>query len=194
MTLSPYPQKADMPCIVDVEELGRRIRHMRIERRLTLKQIEARSGLSATHISEIERGRTSPTVGALVRIARALSKDASYFIETEERGDIHHGERGPGARPARGLEPISRGIPGSMLFSYRITLAAGEFEIQPQAGEGDAIYYVVRGAAKASVGGHAVNLAAGDSVHASLQHAHQFHAAGDGPCEIVMVSSIAVSA
>ena len=76
--------------IVGIEELGRRIRKLRVERRMTLKQVEQASGLSATHLSEIERGRTSPTIGALVRIARALNKDASYFIEAEERPDVAH--------------------------------------------------------------------------------------------------------
>ena len=77
-----------MSAIVDVEELGRRIRKLRLERRMTLKQVEHSCGLSATHLSEIERGRTSPTIGALVRIARALEKDASFFIESEEREEI----------------------------------------------------------------------------------------------------------
>src|SRR2546425_10447332 len=53
-------------------ELGRRIKLLRIARGLTLKDLEERGGISATHVSEIERGKASPTVGALGRIARAL--------------------------------------------------------------------------------------------------------------------------
>ena len=45
-------------------EIGRRIRTVRRERGLTLRQVAATAGLSATHISEIERGHTTPTVGA----------------------------------------------------------------------------------------------------------------------------------
>ena len=66
-----------MSSIVGREELGRRIRGLRAERHLTFRQGEEVSGLSATHLSEIERGRTSPTIGALTRIARALGRDAS---------------------------------------------------------------------------------------------------------------------
>ena len=79
-----------MTSIVEVEELGRRIRKCRLDSRMTLKAVEQASGLSATHLSEIERGRTSPTIGALVRIARALNRDASYFIEREERNAVAH--------------------------------------------------------------------------------------------------------
>ena len=49
-----------MTSIVEVEELGRRIRKCRLDSRMTLKAVEQASGLSATHLSEIERGRTSP--------------------------------------------------------------------------------------------------------------------------------------
>ena len=45
--------------------LGRRVRRIRQDKGLTLKQIEAKVGVSATHISEIERGKTSPTIQAV---------------------------------------------------------------------------------------------------------------------------------
>ena len=61
--------------------LGRRIRRIRQEKGLTLKQIEARVGVSATHISEIERGKTSPTIQALEKIAHALEVLPSHLID-----------------------------------------------------------------------------------------------------------------
>jgi transcriptional regulator with XRE-family HTH domain len=69
-------------------ELGRRIRQARVEKTLTLKEVESRSGVSATHISQIERGITSPTVNALERIARALEKNTSFFLEDVELPEI----------------------------------------------------------------------------------------------------------
>ena len=61
--------------------LGKRLRRIRQERGLTLKQIEAKVGVSATHVSEIERGNTSPTIRALERIASALGVAPSYLID-----------------------------------------------------------------------------------------------------------------
>ena len=46
-------------------DLGRRIRAIRKQRRLTLKELEQISEFSATHISEIERGKTSPTTSEI---------------------------------------------------------------------------------------------------------------------------------
>src|SRR5438132_10445465 len=69
-------------------EIGRRIRAVRRERGLTLRQVASAAGLSATHISEIERGHTTPTVGALLRVARALEKEPHFFLETERLPEI----------------------------------------------------------------------------------------------------------
>src|SRR5258706_1603277 len=62
-------------------ELGRRIKLLRISRGLTLKDLEERGGISATHVSEIERGKASPTVGALGRIARALDLRPATLVQ-----------------------------------------------------------------------------------------------------------------
>jgi len=70
-------------------ELGKRIKKIRESKHLTLKNIEAAASISATHISEIERGKTSPTLARLVRISRALGKDPAYFHRgTRSSGDV----------------------------------------------------------------------------------------------------------
>lgn len=66
------------------EEVGRRVRLARFKRNMTLKEVASRSGMSATHISEIERGKTSPTIGALQRIASALDEKPSHFVEEHD--------------------------------------------------------------------------------------------------------------
>ncbi len=63
------------------QEVGERLRLARFKKDMTLKEVAARSGMSATHISEIERGKTSPTIGALQRIAKALGERPAHFVE-----------------------------------------------------------------------------------------------------------------
>ncbi len=183
-----------MSAIVEIEELGRRIRKLRMESRLTLKQVELASGLSATHLSEIERGRTSPTIGALVRIARALNKDASYFIESEEREDVAHvkGAVGvhalPGGAPAEILTP---GIPGSRVFAYRVRLDPAKnarITLAATGSDDQAIYFVKSGKVEARFGDSRSTLSAGDAAQATLSIAHDLHAA-DGTAEIVLLTT-----
>lgn len=183
-----------MPAIVEIEELGRRIRKLRMDMRLTLKQVETASGLSATHLSEIERGRTSPTIGALVRIARALHKDASYFIETEEREDIAQVKGAastlafPGGAQAELLTP---GIPGSRMFAYRVRLGGadgGRIRLAPSQPDEHALYFVRSGNVQTRFGETESVLAPGDAAQASLAIPHDVHAP-EGPAEILFLST-----
>src|SRR6266540_4709833 len=77
-----------VPCDPSPAELGRRIKLKRISRGLTLKDLEERGGISATHVSEIERGKASPTVGALGRIARALGLRPATLVEAQTLPDL----------------------------------------------------------------------------------------------------------
>jgi DNA-binding XRE family transcriptional regulator len=166
-----------MNFIVDLDELGRRIRKLRLERRMTLKQVEHAAGLSATHLSEIERGRTSPTIGALVRIARALDKETSYFIERDERPDVAHVTREdvPSTSPMKGVtvERLTPGVPGSGVFAYRVLLdPSSELSLKPQDLPGDALYLVRSGDLETRFGDTELSLAAGDATQASLTLPH----------------------
>ncbi|MBI1798577.1 MAG: helix-turn-helix transcriptional regulator [Candidatus Eisenbacteria bacterium] len=176
--------------IVDNEELGRRVRQLRADRRLTLKQVENVCGLSATHLSEIERGRTSPTIGALVRIARALGRDASYFIEGDERPEVSHvtRERATVVSPGPGVkaETLSDGIPGSRLHAYRLTLE-NELTLEAKPTGGDALYFVRRGALLARIGDAEITLEEGDSAQATLSLRHRLSPRGDGVTEVIAV-------
>src|SRR5258706_4936147 len=183
-----------MNSIVEIGELGRRIRKLRLDRRMTLKQVEIASGLSATHLSEIERGRTSPTIGALVRIARALQKDASYFIEVEERPEVAHVTREL-VRPmaaARGVtvESLTPGAPGSRMFAYRILLQPDHDDsvlLAIQDIPGDAVYLVRRGALETEFGDRRVTLAAGDAVQATFLQSHRVRALNGEGAELIAV-------
>jgi transcriptional regulator with XRE-family HTH domain len=185
-----------MTSIVEIDELGRRIRKLRSERRLTLKQVESASGLSATHLSEIERGRTSPTIGALLRIARALEKDVSYFIEHEERLDVAHHlrEQVAGFVAGNGVtaESLTPGIPGSSLFTYRVRLEPSpgvSLKLAAQDLPGDAIYHVQSGRLAATVGDLACSVGAGDTLRASLAIDHELRAENGAAVEFILVST-----
>jgi transcriptional regulator with XRE-family HTH domain len=61
--------------------VGERIRRLRKENRLTIKQLAARCNLSANAISLVERGEVAPTVMSLCKIAHALGASAASFFQ-----------------------------------------------------------------------------------------------------------------
>jgi len=178
----------------ELRELGHRIRKLRVERRMTLKQVEESSGLSATHLSEIERGRTSPTIGELIRVARSLRREPSYFIEPEERADVAHVRRENltplKVSPGVIAEPLTPGIPGSEINAYRVRMQSApgvEWRLAPQATPGDALYLVTRGAVEATFGETRVTLSTGDSMQASLTLAQHLRSKAVESAEIIVI-------
>jgi len=73
----------DPVAVIDdvVLAVGARIRRLRLERNLTLQVLSDRTGLSASMISMVERGRTSPSIGTLVAIASALRIHMSRLFD-----------------------------------------------------------------------------------------------------------------
>jgi transcriptional regulator with XRE-family HTH domain len=63
-----------------------KIREARRLRSLTLQELAGKVGLTASHISQIERGLTSPSVSALLGIAGALDLPMEHFFAHEQDG------------------------------------------------------------------------------------------------------------
>ena len=55
----------------------------RTKRRLTLKQLEAMTGISKSTLNNIENERTSPTMRQMEEIAKALNTRISDLYESE---------------------------------------------------------------------------------------------------------------
>jgi len=61
--------------------LGSKLRNMRKARNLTLSNVSETTGLSLSFLSDIERGRTLPSLKTLARIAEALDVTVIAALE-----------------------------------------------------------------------------------------------------------------
>lgn len=152
------------------EELGRRLKSARTEKGLTLKEVEILSGVSMTHTSQIERGMTSPTVGALEKLARALEKTTSHFIEDSSIDDVCHmpkGDRNQLTNEESGLvfSALSAGIARGMLHFYHVTATPVMKEPDFRTHTGEEGVTVIKGTLDVVVGDKRYKLKVGDSVH-----------------------------
>jgi DNA-binding NtrC family response regulator len=76
----------DKGLMVDAEErvnklIGLKIRQLRKERALTLKQLANKTALSVSLISQIELGKSAASVSTLRKLATALGVSLSYVFE-----------------------------------------------------------------------------------------------------------------
>lgn len=168
-------------------EVGERIRRVRIDKGMTLKDIEARAGVSATHVSEIERGRTSPTVGALVKIAEALRVEPAHLVE--ESGErlqslVRRNERRrvrfetPGVH----VESLAGELSGSnlsfLLIDWDKDVGSGSLTLTTT---GEEFALVLSGALEFQIDGQKHILKEGDSIHYDAALPHSVRKVGDVP-------------
>ncbi len=80
-------------CAFDKEavsvDVGGRLRELRQERKMSMRALARASGLSANALSMIERGRTSPSVSTLYKLATAMEIPiTAFFREDPPQQDI----------------------------------------------------------------------------------------------------------
>lgn len=67
--------------------IGTRIRQMRSDRGFTLQALADKTGLSASLLSLVERGKTSPSIGTLVAVAHALGVHMADLVPGPPTGE-----------------------------------------------------------------------------------------------------------
>lgn len=68
-------------------EIGEKVKRLRSERGLTLKQLSEATGLSTGFLSQFERGITTIAVEYLAKIADVFEIKISYFFEEEPQAE-----------------------------------------------------------------------------------------------------------
>ena len=87
-------------------QLGNRLSLLRKRRNMTLDDLSAKSGVSKSILSQIERNLSNPTVATISRIAEALDEKLSDFflkIEVEETSSIESSKETPSITSKDGL-------------------------------------------------------------------------------------------
>lgn len=87
-------------------DVGVRVRELREERGLSIRALGRASGLSANALSMIERGRTSPSVSTLYKVAEALEVPVTRLFRTEP----HHSRVVFRKAASRTRVPFARGL------------------------------------------------------------------------------------
>ncbi|GAA4507035.1 MULTISPECIES: helix-turn-helix domain-containing protein [Nonomuraea] len=182
----------------ETARLGARIRTYRNMRRMTVRGLAVEAKASPSFISQLERGRTSASIGMLRRIATALGLTvADLFSEEDEIG--HRVVRRP-SRPELRTAPGTRKYLISQRPLQNVEVYAGEFD--PGASTGDEPYshgesqeilLVLHGRITVWLGpsGSASPhvLGPGDSVEYRTSVPHRVANEGDQPAEVIWVIS-----
>lgn len=180
------------------EEVGQRLRLARFRHDMTLKQVATRSGMSATHISEIERGKTSPTIGALQRIAEALGERTAHFVEERAMRPaclVRRNERiRQFACDAEGktvdFERLTGNCPWGTTHITRMIAKPGERYARPPA-NAESVLVCLSGMHRITVGEESYVIRDGDTIHLRVEQGFIAENIGDVNGEVIGVSTFA---
>src|SRR3954452_17456456 len=95
--------------------IGPRIKALREGLDLSLRDLAARSGVSAPMLSQVERGETSPTLQVAGRIAAGLELRLSQLLRLDEGGTVsvvRAGEGRAGGADGHAYEVLTPPLPG----------------------------------------------------------------------------------
>lgn len=67
-----------------IDKISEKIRDLRKERKLTLRDLSEKTGLSVSFLSQVENNTSSIAITSLKKISDALNIEISYFFKTPE--------------------------------------------------------------------------------------------------------------
>ena len=181
----------------DMAKLGNRIRLERVQRQLRLEELSARSEVSRSMLSAVERGEKVPTVLVLDRIATGLGTSIARLLGDEARARVvvlRHDEQevvsDPSGWQRRILSPV---LPSVEFELMRTTIEpgvdAGVFN--PHSAGSREYVAVERGTLRLTIDGTPYVLSAGDSIYYDGDCHHGFSNPGRGDCVYYLAMDVA---
>jgi transcriptional regulator with XRE-family HTH domain len=148
---------------------GRAVKQRREVAGLSLRMVAARSDISTSMISAIERGTKSPTIITIVRLAQALGVNAAALIDGGTGAAprirvLWRGEGAGGEHPSRWQSLVPTAL-GSRIDFVRHQIPASTVLGPAAAHEPGTVehMHVATGTVRVTVGDEIAELAAGDS-------------------------------
>jgi transcriptional regulator with XRE-family HTH domain len=156
-----------------VSSIGLKVFSLRKRMGLSLQQLGERSDVSAAAIHKIEQGGMVPTITTLLKIAGALGRPVSYFVEEEiGQDDLAVLTPADESRPVytshKGitLNSISGPYGRFLLAGARATVAPGASSgRKPMQHPGEELVHVTAGVLEFTVTGQSYRVEAGSTLH-----------------------------
>jgi len=177
-----------------VINVGRRIRELREQRGLTLRQLSEKADVSPSTIQKIEKNLISPSLGTVLRIAKGLettiesllnahpqSRDVVY-LPKEKRGTIAV----PDLKIT--LQSLAEGLPDQPFSAVVLTIPKGarmkEREFQHH---GEELMFCLKGTVEFTIRDQRYLLTAGDSLRFKSHLRHFWKHVGEEEAQLLMI-------
>ncbi len=186
--------------VVEGLRIGHRVRDLRHKKRLTLQDLAAKTSLSKSLLSEIEKGESLPPVATLLKLAKALDVGMASFFEhvavSEKVSVTRKGERVKVKRRPHHhegevdytYESLETRKPGKHMEPFLVEfrpMKTGDMVFTSH--EGEEFHYVLEGQLEFRTDDRVEVLDPGDSVYFESDQNHSFRALGRKSAKVIAV-------
>jgi transcriptional regulator with XRE-family HTH domain len=192
----------------DEPSIGARLAELRKQHQYSIRSLAARAGVSASLISDVERGKVEPSISTLKRVASALGTTLTYFfsdpsesnsrvVRASERVAVSSGtDREPKGEARSAIEASGiRFELASPEHAENIEAIYGRYDIgasmgdEPVTHEGEEWGMVLRGRLKVWVGEEIHFLDPGDSIWFPSTIPHRMENVAKEPTEYIWIDT-----
>ena len=182
--------------------VGAKIKGLRETQNLSIEEIAERSGLTAEQIISIENDVNLPSLGPLIKIARALGVRLGTFMDDndalgpvvcrsedrERNSSISFSNGATDARKHMEYHPLAQQKAGRHMEPFIIDIHPEETpDFQLSAHEGEEFIYVMSGEVEVKYGKETYTLHEGDSIFYDSIVMHHVHGAPGKSAKILAV-------
>ncbi|MBW2058034.1 MAG: cupin domain-containing protein [Deltaproteobacteria bacterium] len=177
-----------------IVRIGQRIKHLRKEMGLSIREAARLTGTSPATIQKIESNGMVPSIAILMRIAQGLRKNVSFFLgedgESKEVVLVPRDGRNVAYVPASRLkvEDLGSDILDAKLEATLLTIEqGGRSGKDPLIHAGEEVKYCLEGRIAYYIDGNEYLLGPGDCIHFKSDKPHFWKNVGQGRAKILSI-------
>ena len=183
-----------------IKNVGHKITLIRHQKNISTNELAERCGFSAAMMEQIEQNETIPSLGHLIKVARALGVRLGTFLDDMDQlgpvikrnGDMKKGSSFSNKNSTASLNldffPLASDKSGRHMEPFIVDInPTADSDFVQSSHEGEEFIYVLSGNIEIRYGKNVYTLAEGDSIYYDSVVDHHVHSANDFSAKILAV-------
>ncbi len=160
--------------MIKEDKIGPRIKQLRVERKLKLKDFAEATGYTSGYLSKVEKSKKAPPVATLVNLAKGLGVDINAILSEEadkttfmlfKKSERQTMGSPPGPNYNYPYIPLAAKYPGRKIDPYIMTLPLNSKSSKGYQHKGEEFFFVLEGRCKFTHGETTVIMEEGDCTY-----------------------------
>ena len=184
----------------DINNVGEKIASIRQQKSITTEELAERCGFTTAMMAKIEENEAIPSLGHLIKVARALGVRLGTFLDDMDQlgpvvtrnGDMKRGgsfsNKNSGSHLNLDFFPLASDKSGRHMEPFIVEInPSSSSEFAQSSHEGEEFLYVLGGTIEINYGKVVYILSEGDSIYYDSVVDHHVHSADDFPAKVLAV-------